>query len=263
MEKNKETNIEILDKNTILYQTIAGRNIEFNVSKEACEPFGTFSGDRILTQKGFGTIVGVNDEHLWTQLDQGDPGAIKLLDCHNAEDLRKRNILNITNAKACYLQKLPSNYTFLLTPKMYEAPIILPDQQGRILSFDTSSRIFDTFGLHFGDRINMVREDESIIPIHDMYPKSLNKINNPVTVIGTLNFKNNGARTNSFFLNESTHYKEEPLYFISPDGRVFNFGEWSHNSFLSLATRTKKDFQNKNLFQIVENKLMAVIQSVK
>lgn len=69
-----------MPENTIKAKTCVGRNIKFDISKEACEPFGFFHNERVKTPCGNATVVGVakdryqNKLQLWFLVD-GEEGA--------------------------------------------------------------------------------------------------------------------------------------------------------------------------------------------
>jgi len=64
-----------MESTVISYSTKSGRMKNVEVSRDVCEPFGFFHGERILNPQGKGAwVVGVCGEELWMHID-GDAGA--------------------------------------------------------------------------------------------------------------------------------------------------------------------------------------------
>ncbi len=56
------------------YVTQSGFEVTFDASEAACRRFGVLSGDRVMTQRGEGEVIGVWDCKVWLHVD-GDIGA--------------------------------------------------------------------------------------------------------------------------------------------------------------------------------------------
>ncbi|MEA2091737.1 MAG: hypothetical protein U9O83_05160, partial [Campylobacterota bacterium] len=83
----------------IMYPMRAGGEVEFDVSKEACEGFGFLHDGRVRTPDGPATVVGVRDGELWFHID-GQAGASFWGGCNTIKSFEEKGISRLDFVKA-------------------------------------------------------------------------------------------------------------------------------------------------------------------
>lgn len=79
------------------YKTADGLMHDFDTARELCEPFGFYAGDRVITNRGSATVIGVRSENIWFHVD-GDKGAT-YWGMHKKSDFERLGFLLIKSAR--------------------------------------------------------------------------------------------------------------------------------------------------------------------
>ena len=81
------------------YKLRSGKEVEFDISKKACHPFGFYHGDMIDSRHGRAMVLGVRDNALWFIWDSEPSIALMYEDHYKKEDFIREGFTLVKRAE--------------------------------------------------------------------------------------------------------------------------------------------------------------------
>eukprot|EP01028_Stygiella_incarcerata_P006253 TRINITY_DN2562_c0_g1_i1.p1 TRINITY_DN2562_c0_g1~~TRINITY_DN2562_c0_g1_i1.p1 ORF type:complete len:2836 (-),score=859.97 TRINITY_DN2562_c0_g1_i1:92-8599(-) len=125
----------------IMYPMRIGGEVEFDISREACESFGFLHNGRVLTSAGPATVVGVRDGELWFHID-GQPGASFWGGAKTVQDFEEKGVSRLESVMA-------------------------KARSGDVWEFNTSDSECMSFGFKHGARVATPKGHASVIGVRE------------------------------------------------------------------------------------------------